>query len=109
MKVDIAWWDLTGSAQTIDSMRTHLKDDDGVAEWSGVAGLFMKFWVADAARNRWGAVMVWETDRPAPEELPPNRAAELIGGPPTHRTRFDVEATAEGVHALCAPGTRFAP
>lgn len=100
MRVDIAWWDLDGTSQTIDSLREHLRDG-AVAAWSDVPGLRLKFWIADRQHNRWGAVMLWEADRP--DVLPPNRAAELIGRPPTHRTRFDVEATVEGAHSLLGP------
>ncbi|MFF4252534.1 hypothetical protein ACFY1L_15125 [Streptomyces sp. NPDC001663] len=91
MRVDIAWWDLDGTPQTIDSLRADLCDE-AVAEWNDVPGLRLKLWLADRESNRWGAVMVWEADRP--EELPPNRAARLIGGPPSYRGRFDVQATA---------------
>ncbi|WP_329302358.1 YdhR family protein [Streptomyces sp. NBC_00659] len=99
MRLEIAWWDLDGSPQTVDSLRAHLRD--GVADdWADVPGLRAKFWIADRDGNRWGAVMVWEDDRPATGELPPNRAAELIGRPVGHRMGFDVEAVAEGLHAL---------
>jgi len=96
VRVDIAWWDLDGTGQTIDSLRADLRDSAAV--WSDVPGLRLKVWVADRETNRWGAVMLWEADRPA--ELPPNRAAQLIGGPPTHRGRFEVEAGVEGAHGL---------
>jgi hypothetical protein len=99
VRADIAWWDLDGSGQDIDSLRAHLRDGV-VAAWGGVPGLRLKFWMADRAANRWGAVMLWEADRPAGLALPPNRAAELIGAPPAHRFRFDVEAAAEGRHSL---------
>ncbi|MEV7389977.1 hypothetical protein [Streptomyces sp. NPDC091215] len=95
MWVDIAWWDLDGTPQTVDSLREHLRDG-AVDAWRDVPGLRLKLWMADRQHNRWGAVMLWEADRPA--ELPPNRAAQLIGRPPTHRTRFEVEATVEGAH-----------
>ncbi|MFF4269813.1 hypothetical protein [Streptomyces sp. NPDC001536] len=95
MRVDIAWWDLDGTPQTIDSLREHLRDGTADA-WRDVPGLRLKFWMADPEHNRWGAVMLWDTDRPA--DLPPNRAARLIGRPPAHRTRFDIEAAVEGVH-----------
>ena len=107
MRVDIVWWDLDGTPQTIDSLREHLRDG-AVAVWSDVPGLRLKFWMADRQHNRWGAVMLWEADRP--DGLPPNRAAQLIGRPPTHRTRFDVEATVEGAHSLLGldgPGPVF--
>jgi hypothetical protein len=93
VKATIAWWDLTHSDQTIDSLREHLRSE-GVKPWADVPGLRLKFWVADRAGNRWGAVMLWES---VPDDLPPNRAAELIGYPPTERVRFDVEASIEGV------------
>jgi hypothetical protein len=99
MRADIAWWDLDGTGQSIDSLREHLRDG-AVEPWAHVPGLALKFWMADRTGNRWGAVMLWERDRPGSAQLPPNRAAELLGGPPTHRTSFEVEATAEGVHTL---------
>jgi trans-2,3-dihydro-3-hydroxyanthranilate isomerase len=96
MRVDIAWWDLDGSTQTIDTLREHLAD--GVVDaWAEVPGLRLKFWIADREHNRWGAVMLWAPDRPADYPLPANRAAELIGCPPTHRWRFEVEAAVEGL------------
>lgn len=99
MRVDIAWWDLDGSAATIDSLREHLRDGT-TDQWAGVPGLRLKFWMADPERNRWGAVMLWETGRPS--TLPPNRAAELIGYPPTHRSGFEVEAVVEGAFTVAA-------
>lgn len=93
MRVDIAWWDLEGTSQTIDTLRAHLRGG-AVTPWAEVPGLRLKFWMADRERNRWGAVMLWEDDRPG--ELPPNLAAALIGSPPTHRMSFEVEATVEG-------------
>jgi dihydrophenazinedicarboxylate synthase len=99
MRATIAWWDLSRSGQTIDSLRTYLRDE-GVRPWEAVRGLRLKFWVADREGNRWGAVMLWESDGPGDQPLPPHRAAELIGYGPTERVRFDVEATVEGLHSL---------
>jgi len=99
MRVDIAWWDLDRSAATIDSLREHLRDGT-VEQWAEVEGLRLKLWIADRDRNRWGAVMLWEAGRPA--VMPPNRAAELIGFPPTHRLGFDVEAAVEGAFTVAA-------
>ncbi|MGW1188316.1 hypothetical protein [Streptomyces sp. NPDC002559] len=98
MKAVIAWWELAGTQQTVDSLNEQLRDGGVQEEWAQVPGLLGKFWIADRQGNRWGAVMLWEHDRPGTYALPPNRAAELIGGPPTHRTVFDVEAA---VHGLC--------
>jgi hypothetical protein len=99
MRADLAWWDLDGTSQTIDTLREHLRDG-AVTPWADVPGLRLKFWIADRDHNRWGAVMLWENDRPA--ELPPNLAAGLIGRPPTHRMSFDVEATVEGHYSRAA-------
>lgn len=96
MKATIAWWDLTHSAQTIDSLRAYL-EEEGVKPWAEVHGLRLKFWIADRAGNRWGAVMLWETPPGPDQPLPPHKAAELIGYPPTERIRFDVEASIEGI------------
>ncbi|RZU36365.1 hypothetical protein EV284_3853 [Streptomyces sp. BK022] len=94
MRLEIAWWDLDDSPQSIRTLNAHLSE--GVTgDWAGVPGLKVKYWVADQAHNRWGAVMVWETDRPAGQPLPPNRAADLIGRPPDHRMGFAVEALAD--------------
>jgi hypothetical protein len=99
MRIDVAWWDLTGSHQTIESLREHLRDG-AVGAWADVPGLRFKLWMADRELNRWGALMVWEQDRPADRPLPANRAAELIGRPPDLNTRFELEAAVEGLHAL---------
>jgi len=99
VRATIAWWDLSRSRQTIDTLREYLRDE-GVGPWTSVRGLRLKFWVADREGNRWGAVMLWEADGPGDRPLPPHRAAELIGYPPTERVRFEVEATVEGIHSL---------
>ncbi|WP_245812002.1 hypothetical protein [Actinophytocola xinjiangensis] len=83
-------------------MREHLRDG-GAAAWAGIPGLRLKFWISDRAGNRWGAVMLWEPGHPRPDQpLPPYRALELIGYPPTERIVFDVEATVEGSYAVAA-------
>ncbi|RFU86771.1 hypothetical protein DY218_10385 [Streptomyces triticagri] len=108
MRADLVWWSLddTAGGQTVDSLSEALSDGD-VREWTEVPGLAAKFWLSDRAGNRWGAVMIWSGERPPNAELPPNRAAELIGAPPTFRTAFDVEAVACGPDALAgAPSTR---
>ncbi|MFE7313772.1 hypothetical protein ACFU7T_11775 [Streptomyces sp. NPDC057555] len=98
MKVTVSWWDLSESGQTIDSLRAQLREE-GVEPWRQVHGLRWKLWISDRATNRWGAVMVWESAPGPAASLPPNRAAELIGYPPTHRMTTDVEAVVEGVHS----------
>jgi trans-2,3-dihydro-3-hydroxyanthranilate isomerase len=94
MKMEIAWWDLEGSPATVDGLGRHVRQDSVADSWQAVAGLHEKFWIADRDGNRWGAVMIWDDERPA--ELPPNRAADLIGAPVTHRDHFEVQASVRG-------------
>lgn len=95
MRADIVWWNLRDSAQTVRSLRAHLAEE-GIREWAEVPGLHAKFWISDEDNGRWGAVMIWKSERPDAAVLPPNRAAELIGYPPTCRSQFEVEATVPG-------------
>ncbi|QKW08094.1 PhzF family phenazine biosynthesis isomerase [Streptomyces sp. NA04227] len=94
MKMEIAWWDLDGSPATVESLEKHLSEDGVAHNWQSVEGLREKFWIADPEGKRWGAVMVWDQERPA--DLPENLAAALIGAPISHRDRFDVQATVRG-------------
>lgn len=98
MRAMVAWWDLTESDQTIESLRSFLRDEAAEA-WSEQQGLVLKLWIADDENNRWGAILLWESaEAAAPPH--PRSAAELIGYPPTHRTWFDIEATVEGRHGI---------
>ncbi|QCP53613.1 PhzF family phenazine biosynthesis protein [Trinickia violacea] len=93
MIVDIAWWDLDGSKETIESLKARV-DDSTLARWSNVPGLREKHWIADTDRNRWGAIMLWDGERPAAHLMPPNDAQTLIGLPVAERLRFSVAASA---------------
>jgi hypothetical protein len=98
MRATIAWWDLAGSGQTIDSLRGALHED-GIEAWTQVPGLRLKFWISDRKTGRWGAVMLWDEEADPAAPLPPNLATELIGYPPTLRLAAHVEAVAVGPHA----------
>ncbi|WP_371498456.1 hypothetical protein OG871_20670 [Kitasatospora sp. NBC_00374] len=100
MKVVVAWWDLAGSGQSIDSLRAFLRDE-AVDRWAGFEGLLLKAWVADRANDRWGAVQLWESEDALRQPLS-TRAAELIGYPPTERLVFDLEATTSGPNGVAA-------
>jgi hypothetical protein len=95
----ITWWDLENSDQTVESLHDSLRADD-IKPWATVPGLCLKLWIADREHNRWGAVMLWESEAAPAQLMPPNRANELIGYPPAHRIL--VEAAAEGIHSLAS-------
>ncbi|AOJ64624.1 hypothetical protein WJ32_18785 (plasmid) [Burkholderia ubonensis] len=94
MKATISWWQLDQSSQTIDSLRKYLKEE-GVAPWEAIQGMHSKAWISDPANNLWGAVVLWDSHDAIRQPLPPNRALELIGYPPSTRVTFDVEALVE--------------
>lgn len=94
MHAVIVWWDLSESAQTIESLRTYLLGES-VAAFAEVPGLRFKMWISDQETNRWGAVLLWESAAAAEQPLP-SRATALIGYPPAQSDAFDVEATVEG-------------
>ncbi|WP_330277187.1 hypothetical protein OG205_16825 [Lentzea sp. NBC_00516] len=93
MKTVIAWWDLDSGTIDVASLRDCLRRE-GVQAWAEMPGLVAKFWISNG--SRWGAVMVFESEDAARQALPPNRAAELIGGPASTRLTFDVEAFVSG-------------
>jgi hypothetical protein len=65
MRTVIVWWDLSESAQTIESLRTYLLDES-VTAFAEVPGLRFKMWIADQETNRWGAVLPSRPPHPAP-------------------------------------------
>ncbi|MGE7439256.1 MULTISPECIES: YdhR family protein [Kitasatospora] len=99
MKAMIAWWDLTESQQSAETLRDFLREEAEQA-WSDIPGLILKIWVSDPASNRWGAVFLWESEEAAAAAKMPRSAGELIGYPLAFREWFDVEATVEGLHSL---------
>ncbi|MBD2255420.1 hypothetical protein H6G14_29865 [Nostoc parmelioides FACHB-3921] len=110
MKATIAWWDLSQSHQTIDTLRDYLQNE-GVLPWSGTEGMILKFWFSDRKTNRWGAVMLWASDADMSVPLPPNRATELIGYPPTERMSTELDAWVGGTElsALSGHNRTFVP
>ncbi|MEU2389350.1 hypothetical protein [Streptomyces sp. NPDC007369] len=108
MRATVAWWDLKGSGHSIESLRAYLREE-AVDRFAAVEGLRLKFWIADPATERWGAVMLWESAQAAAQPLAP-RAAELIGRTPVQYAVFDVEATVEGAHGMpVLPGLGLIP
>ncbi|WP_406864124.1 hypothetical protein ABZO31_28280 [Streptomyces sp. HUAS MG47] len=99
MKAMIAWWDLTESRHSAETLREFLREE-AEQHWSDIPGLLLKVWVSDPEKNRWGAVMVWESKEAAEAAVLPRSAGELIGLPLDFREWFDVEATVEGDHGL---------
>jgi Putative mono-oxygenase ydhR len=109
MRVRVVWWDLDGSETTIDALREYLRDES-VDKFAEVEGLRLKLWIADEARNRWGAVYLWESEEQSRQKLP-GRARDVIGKDPDFEELFDLQASVEGVFAdalLTRRGAAFA-
>jgi hypothetical protein len=103
MKATIAWWDLSQSYQTIDSLRDYLQNE-GVEPWSEIEGMVLKFWFSELKTNRWGAVILWASDADMNVPLPPNRATDLIGYPPTERMFTEIDALVGGTELSALSG-----
>jgi hypothetical protein len=109
MIVRIVWWDLARSGTTIDALREYLREES-VDAFGGVEGLRLKLWIADAERDRWGAVYLWESREAAAQKLP-SRVRDIIGKGPDFEEFFELEASVEGVFAealLARRGAAFA-
>jgi hypothetical protein len=109
MIVRIVWWDLAGTGTTIDGLREYLRDHS-VDAFAQVEGLRLKLWIADAERDRWGAVYLWESRDAAGQTLP-GRVRQIIGKDPDFQELFELEASVEGLFAealLARRGAAFA-
>ncbi len=100
MHAVVVWWDLANTGRSITDLRQFLRDE-AVDRFSGLPGLVLKTWISDAETERWGAIFLWESAEAAAQPIP-QRAAELIGAPPSQRLAFDVEASVEGTHTLAS-------
>jgi hypothetical protein len=101
MFVAIVAWDLATSEQTVESLRTYLRDY-AVEAFSKLEGMRLKTWFSNASRQVWGAVYLWDAPQYMSGPLEVSRAIELIGYPPTSFSVFEVEAIAEGLSANAA-------
>jgi hypothetical protein len=96
--VSIILWDLSESAQTVESLRSYLRDY-AVDAYATTPGLWQKIWIADTGPKgeTWGAVCLREDEKSAYGRPPgASRVVELIGYAPTQRTYFSVEAGIDG-------------
>ncbi|WP_393916164.1 YdhR family protein [Halostreptopolyspora alba] len=89
----IVAWDLSRSAQTVEGLRSYLRDY-AVEAFSEVPGMALKVWFSNAKRQIWGGVYLWESAELMPLTKPaaPSRSTELIGYEPTSVSVFEVEA-----------------
>lgn len=101
MYVSIILWDLSESEQTVESLRSYLRDY-AVEAYASTPGLRQKIWVANTGPEgeTWGAVYLWDDEKSAYGRPPGvSKVVELIGYAPTERTYFSVEAGADGPSA----------
>ncbi|MBU2849944.1 hypothetical protein [Acidithiobacillus ferrivorans] len=89
MHIELAWWDLDENdpdTAALTSILTRQVRD----EWEQVPNLMVKLWLVSGDSPRWGALMIWESDKPERLKLPSNISAKMIGRQPDHRIAFDV-------------------
>ena len=97
MILRIVWWALAGTGTTIDALRECLRGES-VDAFGAAEGLRLKLWIADAQRDRWGAVYLWDSAQAAAQRLP-SRVREIIGNGPDFEEYFELEASVEGAFA----------
>lgn len=91
MRIELAWWDLEQSdpdaAALCSSLTQQVRDD-----WAHVPNLMMKLWLVSGDSPRWGALTIWEGDKPERSKMPGNISAQMIGREPDHRITLEVSA-----------------
>lgn len=90
MKAMVAWWDLTESGESVETLRNFIHEEE--ESWRDIPGLLLKVWISDPASERWGAVLVWESEEAAKSAVLPRSPAGAIGHAVDFRAWFDVEA-----------------
>lgn len=90
----VVWWDLAGSAQTIDSLHRRLPRQDRIAAGKDTPRHLVS-WMHDRPGNRWGAVLMSESAEVVHWTVL-LAATELIGYPPTDRWSFQLDPGPDG-------------
>ncbi|QQE48068.1 hypothetical protein I6H91_07755 [Micrococcus luteus] len=80
-------------------LRRYLRDY-AVDAYSSLSGMRLKMWIADEARNVWGAVYLWDRPEDFSGLFQVSRANDIIGYGPTTVGGFTLEAVAEGLSAF---------
>ncbi|SFO01192.1 hypothetical protein [Xenorhabdus japonica] len=89
MKIELAWWDLDDNDPNVDILSASLTKQI-LEEWENVPNLTKKFWFTSNKGSCWGAMMIWNGDKPDISVMPNNISGEIIGRVPDHRIIFDV-------------------
>jgi hypothetical protein len=92
MMMECVWWELTPKDPNIEQLCAQLIRTD-IAIWHQIDELQAKYWIMNETPPRWGAVMLWNDEKPDLSVLPLNIAAETIGRPPDTRQCFIVSAS----------------
>ena len=90
MQLELAWWELGDGDPPVDALLSNPSFQAAQQDWAQVPNLLTKLWLASGAAPRWGALMIWNGEKPPLARLPRNVSAEIIGRPPDHRLFFDV-------------------
>ncbi|WP_306461763.1 PhzF family phenazine biosynthesis protein [Rhodococcus sp. WS7] len=94
MKLEYIMWDLQSDDDPSVTHLNELTDTAAVDAWRSVPGLAAKYWIHDRGSGQWGAILLWDDDRPA-GALPAGPALELLERERAHRKDFSVHALIE--------------
>ncbi|MGY3961916.1 hypothetical protein [Aeromonas popoffii] len=95
MRIELAWWSLAESDPQPPQLRARL-DESVHREWHGVKNLAMKLWLESIQPPRWGALTIWEGEKPAVATLPVNLSAKWIGRPADQYFSFEATVCMRG-------------
>lgn len=89
MNIEVVYWKLGNSDPAIHSLN-ELIDKECISLWSKVGNIKDKIWFEDPSGGYWGAIMIWEKEKPDLSQLPPNSPREIIGRAPDVRLSFNL-------------------
>ncbi|CCO47570.1 hypothetical protein VIBNISOn1_30270 [Vibrio nigripulchritudo SOn1] len=89
MNIEIIYWEIKDSDPSI-SVLNRLIDKDCLSQWSSVENIVDKLWFENQSDGYWGAIVIWDKEKPDLSSLPPNKPKSIIGREPDVRLSLDL-------------------
>lgn len=93
MKIEIVYWCLQDKYFDLDVLRKTI-DEKSLSNWRNVDALNEKIWVENEKEGWWGAIMIWDGEKPDLCDLPANVSRDILQRAPDFRMSFDINAIA---------------
>ncbi|MEF2482178.1 hypothetical protein V4D09_02595 [Vibrio mimicus] len=89
MNIELACWVLGDKDCSVDVLND-LIDETCLSDWKNVNQIDEKIWVEDVNGKYWGALVIWNDDKPPLMSLPKNAPKEILGRDPDIRFFFNI-------------------